>query len=251
MSAVQFSDPWIMKFGSSPEARLRLICFPYAGGSAYIFAQWSRSLPASVEVCAVQSPGRGNRVSEKPFASLASMIPAVVEGLKLYLDSPFCFFGHSMGALIAFELTRELRRTGKKQPEHLFVSGSRAPQFAHEERVTYNLPESDFFAELHRLNGTPKEALDNPELRELIVPLLRADFAITQTYKYREERPFTFPLTVFGGQLDEEFSSLSLQAWRRHTTGPFEMHRLPGDHFFLNSSRERLLQIIAQALDQS
>lgn len=240
--------PWLVNFGTSPLARLRLICFPYAGGAAQIFARWPQELPQSVELCAVQLPGRGSRFRERAFTNIHDLVSSAAEGLDGYLDRPYVFFGHSMGAMIAFELTRELRRLRKRGPEQLFCSGLRAPQFASTDRITYNLPDDEFLSELRRLNGTPPEVLESPELRQLLLPLLRADFSITQTYKHREEPPLSCPLTVFGGEDDEEADGANLEAWRRHTTGRFSMCLLPGDHFFLHTSRELLLKTLSRSL---
>ena len=131
---------------------------------------------------------------------------------------------------------------------HLFLSACRAPHFADTRAVTYDLPDPDFIEELRRLKGTPAEVLDHPELLQLILPLLRADFGITQTYMHRPETPLSCPLTIFGGLEDDDATRENLNPWRAHTTAGFSLHMLPGDHFFLNMSQNLLLGIVGREL---
>jgi medium-chain acyl-[acyl-carrier-protein] hydrolase len=243
-------NPWLVGFESSERVSSRLFCFPYAGGGASVYRDWHRILPASIGVYAAQPPGRGDRVAEPLFLDLPALIEPLTEAIKSYLDKPFAFFGHSMGALIAFELARKLRAEYDVEPAHLFVSGRRAPQVANSDPVTYNLDDAEFIEELRRLNGTPKVMLDNPELMELMGPTLRADFQVCQTYIYTDSPPLDCPITVFGGLQDEDVTLEYLQPWRDHTNGAFELRLLPGDHFFLHSSEAILLRIIAEGLRQ-
>ena len=240
--------PWLIFYGVPPRARLRLFCFPYAGGAAHIYHNWPRRLPEDVEVCAVQPPGRGGRLQERPFTNLTELVAAAVPALLPFMDRPFAFYGHSMGALIGFEVARRLREAGRPEPLHLFVSGCRAPQLPDQREITYDLPEPQFIEELRRLNGTPPEVLEHEELLRLLLPLLRADFAVTETYKYSEGPPLGCPLTAVGGLQDEESTREHLIHWREMTTGAFSLHMLPGDHFFLHSSHDALLAIIHRQL---
>ncbi|HEX8922184.1 MAG TPA: alpha/beta fold hydrolase, partial [Pyrinomonadaceae bacterium] len=205
---------WVLCQKSDPGAILRLFCFPYAGGSASIFREWAQSLPATVEVCAIQLPGRGSRLLEPAITKMPRLIKAIAPALVPYLDKPFAFFGHSMGNIISLELARYLRKKMKIEPAHLFVSGSRAPQLPNTEPKSYNLPEAGFMAYLRRLNGTPAEILEHPELMELMLPVLRADFELVQTYVYTHAKPLACPITAFGGSLDKEVGRRGLQAWR-------------------------------------
>lgn len=219
--------------------RLRLFCFPYAGGSRRIFQNWPNLFPDSIEVCPLQYPGRGNRLREQPFKSIIALAADVTKSLLPLFDRPFAFFGHSMGATVAFEVSRELRRANRTQPIHLFVSGCNAPHLP-KEQLFYNLPEPEFIHELRLLKGTPAEVLEHPELMELLMPMLRADFEAVQTYDYVPEAPLSCPISAYGGSEDEEVPEPSLEAWREHTEGPFTLKIFAGDHFYLQTSESLL-----------
>jgi medium-chain acyl-[acyl-carrier-protein] hydrolase len=239
---------WFTSLTPKSSGGLRLFCFPYAGGGAHIFRAWPKGLPEEVEVYVAHLPGRGARLKEKAFADLTQMVQAVGEGIIPFLDAPFAFFGHSMGAILSFELTRYLRRKLNLSPAHLFVSGRRAPQIKNTEPAAYNLPELQFYEKLRTLNGTPAEVLEHPELMELMMPLLRADFSVVETYAYLPEPPLECSLTAFGGLQDDKVGREQLEAWRDQTTSEFAFRMLPGDHFFLNTSQQLLLRLLSQEL---
>ena len=243
------TTPWFTSQRPNAGARLRLFCFPYAGGGAAIYRLWPQSLPSEVEACMAQLPGRGTRLREEPFTNLDALVAAVAEAIAPLLDKPFALFGHSMGAMISFELARRLREQGQPQPSHLFISGRRAPQLPNDDPISYNLPDAELGQELLRLNGTPKEVLEHPELMELMLPLLRADFSVVETYDYRPGVPLDCPLTAFGGLRDAEVSREQLDAWREQTTGEFALRMLPGDHFFLSDAQAQTLLLSAVARD--
>ena len=239
---------WVSYSRPVPNAKLRLFCFPYAGGAAMIFRRWVDRMASSVEVCPVQLPGRGNRIREVPFTQMTPLVESVAEGLSPFLEKPFAFFGHSLGAIVSFELALKLQREGCKLPVHLFVSGRRAPCIPRQDPITYNLPDEQFVEELKRLNGTPKEVLEHAELMQLMLPVLKADFEISETYKHSGELLRGCPITAFGGKQDEEAPQDYLEAWHVHTTGPFKQRMLPGDHFFLHASEQLLLAAVNQEL---
>lgn len=241
---------WLVIPKEKPSARLRLFCFPYAGGNAWTFHKWPESLPAWVELCALQLPGRGNRMHEHPFTSLLPLVQAVAPEIEPYLDRPFAFFGHSMGAMIAFELARHFRRERGLLPSQLLISGRRAPHLPRTEKDLSSLSEPEFLDSLRDLNGTPKEVLENRELMQLMSTLLRADFAVCTRYTYRHEPPLSCPIMAFGGLSDREVSRKQLEGWGEHTSASFSVRMLPGDHFFLNSDQSTLLTLLTHELNR-
>lgn len=240
--------PWFPYVKPRPAARVRLFCLPYAGGSAAIFRKWPDLLPPFIEVFPIEIPGRGSRLREKPFTSVKALVDAVEGAICSYLEKPFALFGHSMGALISFELTHKLFAAQAVQPVQLFCSGRRAPEIVHHGPPTFNLPHHEFVEELRRLEGTPAEVLAHPELLEMLEPTLRADFEIVDTYRYAPRPALACPITVFGGIADIETTREHLEAWRKYTSGPFSLHMFPGNHFFLQPQERLVLQIIAKVL---
>jgi medium-chain acyl-[acyl-carrier-protein] hydrolase len=221
---------WLVRPKPNLQARLRLFCFPYAGGGTLPFYTWPRALPDDVEVCLVRAAAR-------------NLLP--------YLDKPFALFGHSMGSLISFELARLLRKENGISPRYLFASGHRAPQLPPRGKsIVHKLPEPEFMEELRRLNGTPKSVLDHPELMRILIPVLRADFEVVETYVYLDEPPLECPIMAFGGLNDPEATQSELEAWRTQTNAMFSLKMFPGDHFYLNDARPLLLQTLSQCLEQ-
>jgi medium-chain acyl-[acyl-carrier-protein] hydrolase len=242
------SNPWMADLKPKPQAQLRLFCFPYAGGNASaIYRNWLGSSPF-IEMCPIQLPGRGTRIREPAHTSLDQLVQDLAPAITPLLDKPFAFFGHSMGAMISYELARALRRAGASLPVMLFVSGRGAPHLPDPRPQTYDLPEEEFIQELRNLNGTPREVLDHPELMKLMIPLLRADFSVCQTYVYTGEPPLDCPIIVLGGLDDHEVERPLLEPWREHTTAAFELTMLAGDHFFLHSNSAPIQQIISREL---
>jgi len=239
---------WTAGHEPNPQARLRLFCFPYAGGSALMFRIWSNALPADVEACPIQLPGRSTRLMERPFTDLSSLIQVLAQALSSLLDKPFAIFGHSLGALMGFELARQLRRQYGVSPARLFISAGCAPQIPRRGSPIHTLPAKEFLAEVRRLNGIPKEVLEHDELMEIVIPLLRADFALYEAYVYSAEPPLNCPISAFGGLQDRKVTHRDLEAWRDQTTGAFSLRMLPGDHFFLNTTQPLLLQMLSQEL---
>ncbi len=241
-------DTWFAYRRPNLQAHARLFCFPYAGGGASIFANWSNFLPAWIEVCPIQLPGRENRIGETPLKRLSVLVDELVEALLPVLDLPFTFFGHSMGALVSFELTRQLRKRNLSLPSRLFLSGCGAPQMSNLEPPIYHLPREEFIAAVRRLNGTPEEVWQHEELVKILLPYLRADFEIVDTYIYQPDVPLTIPITVYGGQQDRKVQPERLGAWSEQTTKTCVVRIFPGDHFFLRSSRKPLLTTLSQEL---
>jgi medium-chain acyl-[acyl-carrier-protein] hydrolase len=245
MTTPPTADRWVVRLRPRPRARLRLFCFPYAGGGASIYRAWAGELPQEIEVCAVQLPGRETRLHEQPFDRLPALVEALAQALEQCLIPPFAFFGHSMGALISFELARRLRTLSRPGPAHLFVSGRIAPQSPRRRPPIHALPEPEFVEQVQRLNGTPDAVLQHKDLRELVLPLLRADFAINETYGYSSEPPLACPISAFGGLEDDRATQEELAAWQIQTCGTWALRMFPGDHFFLRSAHEALLQALS------
>ncbi len=248
MTTPSSADRWVIRPRPRPRARLRLFCFPYAGGGASIYRAWAGELPQEIEVCAVQLPGRETRLDEQPFDRLPPLVEALALSLEPHLNPPFAFFGHSMGALISFELARRLRALNRPAPAHLFVSGRIAPQLQRRRPPVHALPEPEFVEQVQRLNGTPDAVLQHKELRELVLPLLRADFAINETYGYSSEPPLACPISAFGGLEDDRATQEELAAWQLQTRDAWALHMFPGDHFFLRSTQAALLQALSHDL---
>lgn len=243
-------NSWVTCPKPNPQARLRLFCFPYAGGGASIFRTWPDYLPAEIEVFPIQLPGRESRLREPFFNRLSPLLQTLKQVLYPQLNIPFAFFGHSVGALIGFELTRQLRKQYNLGPAHLFISGRRAPQILNLAPPIHQLPESAFVEELRHLNGTPESILQNVELMQLVLPILRADFALSETYVYSAEDPLDCPISAFGGLQDGEVSHDDLAAWRDQTNSSFALRMFPGNHFFVQSARACILSAISQELMQ-
>ncbi|HEX8320285.1 thioesterase II family protein [Longimicrobium sp.] len=248
MSRAGSMKRWTLVPSPNPAARVRLFCFPYAGGGASIFNTWPRGLPAEVEVVGVQPPGREARIGETPIGNLHELADAIHRELTPLLDRPFVLFGHSNGGLMAFEVARRLRRAGGPMPELLVASGRPAPQVTDDEPPIHALPYDEFIAALRRYNGTPEEILANAEIMELLEPVLRADFSLGETYRYDPEPPLDVPITAFGGERDDEVPRDHVEAWREQTTGAFHVQMFPGDHFFLNSDRDQVLAALSREL---
>jgi medium-chain acyl-[acyl-carrier-protein] hydrolase len=248
MTGATPSHAWLMCPTPNPQARIRFFCFPYAGGGGLVFRTWAADLPPALEVYALRLPGRENRLMEPPFIRLTPLVETLTSVLQPYLDRPFAFFGHSMGALLCFELVHALRHQQGQSPVHLFISGRRAPQLAAPHPPIHNLPEAEFVEKLRRLNGTPEAVLRDAALMQVLLPTLRADFALCETYGYVTKEPLDCPISAFGGLQDTEARYDDLTAWRDQTRCAFTLRMLPGDHFFLHSSRTVLLQAISNDL---
>lgn len=248
-SYASIDQRWIMQTRHSSDTRLRLFCFPYAGGGASLFRRWRDHLPVEVDICPVQLPGRENRRKESPFTQIQPLIDTLLDVLAPYMEIPFAFFGHSLGALVCFELARQLRRQNRQEPRHLFAAGRKAPQIYTREALISNLPDDAFIEELRAFQGTPEEVLCNTELMHLFLPLLRSDFAIYESYIYTSEAPLACSISAFGGIDDCKVDLGDLLAWKDQTASAFTLRLFCGDHFFLSSSEHALWQVLSEELN--
>jgi medium-chain acyl-[acyl-carrier-protein] hydrolase len=243
------SSPWFVRPDPRPFARLRLFCFPHAGVGATAFRPWAAELPADVELIAVQPPGRETRLREPPFEVLDELLAELRRQIEPWLDREFAFFGHSMGACVAYEITRSLRDDRGPLPTHLFVSGRRAPGAPVVEPPLHPLTDDEFVAEIRRrYDGIPDEVMRHPELLALLLPCLRADIAALERHPHRPGPPLPAPILAFGGAQDPCVSATELGAWRAETAAGFSLRLFPGGHFYLQTARRALLESLTAAL---
>lgn len=231
---------------------MRLFCIPYAGAGASVFRTWPDDLPVDIEVLAVQLPGRESRIRDAPLATLSDLLPKLTAVIAPLLDRPFAIWGHSMGALIAFELAREFRRRYALLPQHFWASARQAPHLPERRSPMRDLPAPEFISELtRRYDGVPREVLADADLMRLFLPMLRADISIIETYSYIAEPPLDCPISAFGGLQDPLVTEHELNAWRIHTLRQFQLQMLPGNHFYLQRNRTLLLESIVQDLHRA
>lgn len=239
------SSKWVVRYRPSEGAKLRLFCFPYAGGSASVFRRWPEHLPPEIEVCAIQLPGREDRFGEPFCEDLSKLIPLLAEKIRPFLDRPFAMFGHSMGALIAFCLARHLRSEGAPSPALLALSARQAAHLVSQRRPVSKLTDEAFVQELNFYGATPREVLEHPELRAMFLSVLRADFSLFESYHHTQEAPLTCPISAFAAVDDHTLSVDQVSAWREHASGPFTFRQMTGGHFFLNTATAALLTALA------
>ena len=240
---------WIRTFHPAPSASLRLVCFPHIGGSASFYFPISAALHPKVEVLAVQYPGRQDRRAEELLADVRALADGVLGALGPWLSEPLAFFGHSMGALVAFEVCRRLEGETGVEPVVLVASGMRAPSRRHAGEVGVGEDIAGVLASLKRLGGTDQEILDgNEDFIRLVLPVLEADHTAMVSYHSPPELALSCPITVFVGDRDPIIPLDVAQAWSEHTTGGFDLHVFGGDHFYLNSLRTATISKLSEVL---
>ena len=242
------SNPWLAFTKPRPHARVRLFCFPFAGGAASAYRTWNRDLPDSIDVCPVQLPGRETRMREPLLRDMPSLVAALAEGLKQYDDLPYAIFGHSMGARIGFELARHWRRSGRGEPRHFFASAARPPSRGAGKTIRHLLSDALLTEQIRQIGGTHELVLQDQALMQIFLPILRADFMLHETYRYLPDEPLTCGLTVLAGEHDEEVSLAELQFWRQETLGEFTCRSIPAGHLFLQTGQPHVLQTICEML---
>ncbi|WP_285752297.1 alpha/beta fold hydrolase [Lentzea sp. NBRC 105346] len=233
----------------NPDAPTRVVCFPNAGSGAASFRAFAPLLAPHAELVIVRLPGREARIAEPPHRKLAELVPAVAEELADTLDvgeRRLVFFGHSMGALVAFELARHLRRTARRLPDRLIVSGRPAPHVPYPPgyEFVHDLPWERLVERLRGYSGTPEALLADPELLEMFLPTLRADFEVVETYRYSPQPPLPCGIAAYGGLTDDEVPSATLAAWADHTSGPFRLRLFDGGHFYLDGQRGEVAKAV-------
>jgi len=239
---------WFVPFKYNKNSYIRLFCFHYGGGSASAYREWAKDLVDYVDLIAIQLPGRESRFSEPLLDNILDIVNKLSLNFYDYLDKPYILFGHSIGALISFECTRILRKKGMPQPKHLIISGTKAPQVPLKRPPIHCLLDSELIEKIREYNGIPSYILEDKELMDIFLPIIRADFCISETYSYYSEPPLACPITALGGLNDDTFDSQDLLKWQEQTSSSFEYKLLPGDHFFIKSSYQEVISIVNKAL---
>ncbi|MDT0615402.1 thioesterase II family protein [Streptomyces lancefieldiae] len=238
---------WFRRFGTAREGELRLLCFPHAGASATAFLRLARTLPAELDVLSVQYPGRQDRRLEEPATSLVALAEAIAEEWAPTTDEPYAFFGHSMGAVVAYETARLLAARGLPLPRRLFLSGRGAPgprPSVHDQLST----DAEVLAAVRRLGGTSQAVLQDPELLELVMPVLRADYRALGSYAWRGGTPLEVPVTALVGNDDPVVTMQEAMEWGEHTRGDFALEVFPGGHFYLEEQLSCLASVLSAGL---
>ncbi len=239
-------DPLLLRLGTCRLPRRRLFCMPYAGGGAAPYRQWHRSLPDDVEVFVAQLPGHEGRFREPLLTSIHAMVDAVRPAVEAASDLPFALFGHSMGALIAFELASALEHRGVRSPERLFVSARRPPDVPEPDAPVHGLPEAQFLDALQRRYGAIPEAIrQERELLDLLLPVVRADIEAVETYVPSAGARVRCPMDVYGGTEDRHPHPAQLQGWERVSDQSVRVRVFAGDHFFINQQRDAITADLA------
>ncbi|MFP2926148.1 thioesterase II family protein [Pyxidicoccus sp. 3LG] len=243
-------DRWFPTRKPLPDPRMRLFCLPFAGGSAAIYNGWGANLPVGVELCAVQLPGRERRLMEKPIDNLPALVDALLPVLAPLLDRPFAFFGYSMGSRISLELTRRLKVRNGPMPRGLLL-GAAGPPRENDREPIHHLPEAEFIAHLRKYDGTPEEILQHRELLELLLPTLRADFALAWWENGNHAVKLDVPISAFGAVDDKHVPVEKLERWREETSSEdFRVRHFDGGHFFIRQKQDALLTAVREDLQR-
>jgi len=240
---------WFYVQKPKADAVLRLFCFPYAGGGASIFRNWFQYLPDEVEVIAIRPPGRENRFNEAPISSLPTLVELLYTNILPLLDKPFIFLGHSNGALTCFELARLLETRQGPTPDKVILSAKCPPHIPSPSKSISHLSDAEFIAELQNINGTPEEILQNVEVMEVLLPLLRADFALSENFVHKNNTPLKSETILFHGMKDR-FSKEEISSWQDLLVKPFRLFEFSDGHFFIDSQRQQFLSLVDQLLEE-
>jgi medium-chain acyl-[acyl-carrier-protein] hydrolase len=227
---------------------MRLFCFPCAGGNAASFLPWQALVGSQLEIQVAVLPGRGTRLFEEPVDDMDELVAGLAAAITRFTAKRFAFFGHSLGALLAFEVTRALRRQDLPVPDSLWVAGAEGPQTRFVGRHLHELPEAELIDALREYNGTPTDVLDEREMMELLLPGIRADFALSETYVYRAEAPLDLPIHVLRGDEDPFVEAPRAAGWSRESSRPPHEHVYAGDHFFIRPHQAAIAALLAATM---
>lgn len=229
---------------------MRLFCFPFGGGGASVFHGWIEAVGPGIEIRALQLPGRETRYSEPRVKDLEYLVEETAQAIHEYRDKPFAIFGYSFGALLAFEVSRELRRQGMAMPVHLLIAACQAPQIPDAYPPISMLGDREFVQQVEDLYEPQGEAWNHLELRNFLLPILRDDISACESYIYREEAPLSCPIDVFAGEQDRSISVGSTRHWAEQSTSTINHHVFPGGHFFIDNSADEIIALVSSALNQ-
>lgn len=238
---------WLMRQGGG-KPHVRLFCFAYAGGNAMLYRPWQQQMDTRIEVLPVQLPGRGVRMMETPYSDMQKLVPDLAEVILREASVPFAFFGHSLGSLLAFEIIRYCQTKQLPLPVHAFFSGCAAPQFRKPPEGMHLMPDDELMDKLKAYNGTPPAVLANRELMELVLPMIRADFSIVETWQYRPMPLFPTPISVLAGRQDDRTSEEQATGWAKESSGSCSVHWFEGDHFFIHGENEQVRTVVEDTL---
>lgn len=241
-------NAWIDLNPDVVSTEVRLFCFPYAGGSSSVFREWPTRFPDTIDICPIHLPGRGKRFSDTLIHNIDQIAEEAAKAMLPYLDLPYILFGHSMGATVAFEVAQRIQKKRALGPRCLIVSGRRAPHTESTSPPIHKLPDHLFIEEVLKMNGTSDEILKKPEVINLVLPFLRADFEAIETYRPSSSFfSLNCRIVALGGK-EEKGSAGSTESWRRYSKNGFRKEIVPGDHFFLRGKAERFFEILNEEL---
>lgn len=248
MPQISDLERWFSFDRQTTPVKIRLFCFPHAGGGASVFHAWQKQFSPEIQIFALQLPGRETRLAEAPYTEMPPLLSALADAILPHMKVQVAFFGHSFGALISFELARYLRRHYSVQPLMLFLSGHRAPDVPNELPRLSELPAKAFVDKLQELGTVPEAVLENTELLKLILPALRADFTIYENYEYQVDTPLDCPIAAFGASDDSLLDPSQLDPWSEQTRARCTIEVFRGDHFYLFGAAEAVTDSITHHL---
>ena len=232
--------------------KVKLFCFPYAGGSASVYNKWKIFADEAVEIFPIELAGRGKRIREPFYETVNDALKDMLALIDPYLDgAPYAFWGHSMGSLITFELYHAIIKNEKKEPVHLFVSGRYPPSVTGQSKILHNLPAETFKYEIMNMGGTQNGIFENKELSDIFLPILKADYKLIEEYKYVERNgKINCRITAFTGKEDTLVTQDDMRQWEQHTSNKFELYEFNGGHFFINDHAGEIMEIINRKLKE-
>jgi surfactin synthase thioesterase subunit len=237
-----------MKGSSMSFEQIKLICFPFAGGSSYSYQRFEKYLPNNIKIVNAELPGRGRRMDEPLEKDIRKMAADVFHAIKPFLNSPYAIYGHSMGALLGYLVAQLIYNEGFPLPIGLFVSGRGGPSLIERKERRYDLPQPEFFSVLKELGGCPEEILADEVMMEFFEPIIRADFEAVETFKYQPENPLHLPVEAMIGR-SEDITEHEARLWEKETTGTFNLTYFEGDHFFIYQHEHEIINMIIKKLN--